>query len=187
MRTTTLTSQPSRTVARSANWLLAACFALSAPLASAQQSLTSTLDASDAVFLTQAAHSGHAEVAAAGIALGKARSAAVRAFAQQMRGDHAVMNRELANLGTSKGHAVPRTPNPDQQAQIEQLAPLEPVRFEQRYVEVMGVQAHRTVVALFERTSSDTKDRDIKEFASRTLPALRKHLQMAESLRKSLD
>jgi len=151
-----------------------------------QKPLARTLTPLESRFLDAAARNGLAEIAAAQLALGKARTTAVRAFAQQMADDHAVVHRELASLATSRSHALPRTPDAAQQARIEQLAPLEPHAFERRYVEAMGVQAHQASVALFEEVERGTRDRDIQEFAARTLLDLRRHLELSRTLHETL-
>ena len=48
----------------------------------------------------------------------------------------------------------------------------------------MQVSAHKDAVSLFERYSKDGDNPDLKAFASKTLPALKEHLQMAQNLDK---
>lgn len=179
---------PGRLWTRRSLGLAAACLAmLAAAPAWSQKPLARALTPLESHFLDTAARNGLAEIAAAQLALGKARTTEVRAFAQQMADDHAVVNRELASLATARSHALPRTPDAAQQAQIERMAPLAPEAFERQYVEVLGVQAHRASVALFEQVERSTQDRDIQEFAARTLLNLRRHLELSQSLHQALS
>jgi putative membrane protein len=52
------------------------------------------------------------------------------------------------------------------------------------YIDEM-VSDHKEVVKLFEKASTST-DADIAAFATKMLPTLRHHLQMAEDLKKSM-
>lgn len=54
--------------------------------------------------------------------------------------------------------------------------------FDRRYAESMGVEAHRETIALFEKASKEARDPEVKAFATKTLPNLREHLQMAQSM-----
>ena len=179
--------QTTQRASRWGAWLAAVGLALaSAAPAWSQKPLARALSPLESRFLDTAARNGLAEVAAAQLALGKARTPAVRAFAQQMADDHAVLHRELSSLATARSHALPRTPDAAQQSKIEQMAPLKPQAFERRYVEAMGVEAHQASVALFEEVERNTQDRDIQEFAARTLLDLRRHLELSRNLHQTL-
>ena len=54
--------------------------------------------------------------------------------------------------------------------------------FDKRYMESMGLQAHRDTVALFEKGARDARDPDVKAFAQKTLPKLKQHLEMAQQV-----
>jgi putative membrane protein len=97
--------------------------------------------------------------------------------------DHTRTNQELAGIAAPKGMQPPTTPSADQRAKIQQLNAASGQAFDRLYVDLMGVQAHQDTVRLFEQMSRDATDVDIKAFATKTLPALRHHLQMAQQLR----
>jgi putative membrane protein len=50
----------------------------------------------------------------------------------------------------------------------------------------MGVTAHEDTVKLFQKASADAKDPEVKAFATKTLPKLQHHLQMAQDLKKAV-
>jgi putative membrane protein len=49
----------------------------------------------------------------------------------------------------------------------------------------MQVSAHKDAVSLFERYAKGGDNAKLKDWAGKTLPALRHHLQMAEDMNKN--
>jgi putative membrane protein len=49
----------------------------------------------------------------------------------------------------------------------------------------MQVSTHKDAVSLFERYAKGGDNPDLKDWAGKTLPALKHHLQMAENLDKA--
>ena len=49
----------------------------------------------------------------------------------------------------------------------------------------MQVSAHKDAVSLFERYAKGGEDAKLKDWADKTLPALRHHLEMAEDMNKN--
>jgi putative membrane protein len=49
----------------------------------------------------------------------------------------------------------------------------------------MQVSAHKDAVSLFERYAKGGEDPNLKDWAGKTLPSLRHHLEMAEELDKN--
>jgi putative membrane protein len=57
--------------------------------------------------------------------------------------------------------------------------------FDQEYMDDM-VKDHEKDVAAFEKEAKDGKDADVKSWASKTLPTLKKHLKMAQDTQGKL-
>jgi putative membrane protein len=136
----------------------------------------------DVAFMKQAAENGHAEVESSKLAVQKATNAQVKSFAQQMVDDHTKANNELQSLASSKGVELPTGPSMMQKAKLKLLDASDGAKFDQRYSETMGVAAHRDTIALFQKASTTAKDAEVKAFATKTLPALQHHLEMARKL-----
>jgi len=100
-----------------------------------------------------------------------------------MTADHTKVAVQLEQLAKAKGVTLPTGLDPAQQATLDELGKLRGKEFDRRYAQEVGVAAHKKAVALFEESSKSAADTDVKAFASQTLPALKGHLQMAESLR----
>ncbi|AJY11167.1 DUF4142 domain-containing protein [Burkholderia dolosa] len=139
---------------------------------------------SDAEFVDKAALGGKTEVQASQLALKQAKSPDVRAFAKRMVADHGKANAQLAKLAARKG-MKPQTEqiaDPD----VDALRGKSGHDFDVAYVAAAGPEAHRKTIALFESEARDGKDPDLRAFAKATLPTLKHHLSMAESLERKV-
>lgn len=141
----------------------------------------------DRAFLEQAAQNGHAEVSAAHLALTKARHPQVREFAQRMLDDHTRVGQELETLATSRSFATPKEPSVRQKSKEMVIATVGDDSFDRRYLNQMGIEAHESAVALFEKAGRESRDPEVKAFVSKHLPGLRQHLQAARDLLPTVD
>src|ERR1700693_860384 len=155
-------------------------FAASLALASA-----ATLDRADSRFVTNAAEGGLAEVRLGELAKQKGSNQTVTSFGEQMVADHTDANNHLKSIATNKGITVPDSLNAKDQALYDRLSKLSGSQFDQAYINAM-VKDHQEDVAEFRRVSRTAKDPDIKDFASKTLPALEHHLEMAQQAQQLL-
>lgn len=137
----------------------------------------------DVAFLKQAAQNGLAEVEASKLALGKAHNTQVKGFAQQMVDDHGKAHEELKALASAKGVELPAGPSVKHKANMKSLQTADGAAFDRRYADSLGVAAHEDTVKLFQKASTSAADPDIKAFATKTLPTLQHHLQMAKDLK----
>jgi putative membrane protein len=149
--------------------------------------LAQNLASNDRDFLEQAAQNGHAEISASRLALEKTRNEQVRTFAQRMVDDHTRANEELRTLATSKRVELPSEPSLLQKGKEMLISGLSDHNFDRRYINQMGVEAHEDNIELFTKASRDAQDPDVKAYASKTLPALRSHLEAARGLKASLE
>jgi putative membrane protein len=139
-------------------------------------------------FAMRVASQGFYEVEVSRLAAERAVNSGVRAYAQMMVNHHTQANRELAALMSAKGVAPPRELAADKKDKLQRLASLPPSPgFDNGYVRVVGIEDHRTNIAIFERARRETRDRDLLAWIDRVLPAMRSHLSAAQSLAGSLD
>ena len=146
---------------------------------------SSALEPSDKEFVTKAGGGGLAEVQMGNLALQKASSAEVKSFAQRMVTDHSKANEELQQLATAKGVALPTDLDPDPKAALDHLSSLNNAEFDKAYMQHM-VEDHQKDVAEFEKASTSAYDSDLKAWAAKTLPTLKEHLQLAQSVSSKL-
>ncbi len=142
---------------------------------------SSALSPDDKEFLSKAGMGGLYEVQAASLALQKASSADVKAFAQRIATDHSAANAELSQLATVKGAALPTELSGEPKNAIQHLTTLSGAEFDKAYMHHMTGD-HQKDIAEFERASTGSQDADVKAFAGKTLPTLREHLQLATTV-----
>lgn len=138
----------------------------------------SNMTPEDKEFVTKAGGGGLAEVQMGNLALQKANSPEVKAFAQRMVTDHSKANEELSQMATAKGLALPTELDPPHQAGMDHLSALTGAEFDKAYMQHM-VDDHQTAVADFEKAATSATDSDLRSWATATLPALQEHLTLA--------
>jgi putative membrane protein len=139
----------------------------------------------DNEFMTKAAQGGMAEVELGKLAVQKAQNAEVKKFGQKMIEDHTNANTELKSVASKKSVTLPTEVNAKQKATMDKLKGLSGAEFDKAYVEAM-VDDHKEDVDLFQDTSSDAKDADVKAFATKTLPTLKMHLDMIKGIQSKM-
>jgi putative membrane protein len=148
--------------------------------------VNSTLDIAPntADFVKEAAVSDMFEIASSKLAEEKG-NAAEKSFATQMVTDHTKTSTELKTLVTSgKVKAeLPAALDSSHQSKLDKLKSQNGRDFSSEF-DSDQVSAHKDAVSLFERYAKGGDNAELKDWAGKTLPALRHHLDMAESLKK---
>jgi putative membrane protein len=109
-----------------------------------------------------------------------------KSFAAQMVTDHTKTSTELKGLVSSgKVKAeLPSALDSSHQSKLDKLKGESGKDFSSDF-DSMQVSAHKDAVSLFERYAKGGDNADLKDWAGKTLPALKHHLQMAQNLNKS--
>ncbi len=143
--------------------------------------LAASIPMKDQQFAKTAAGGGMAEVKLGQLATQKAQSAKVKQFGQQMVDDHTKANNDLKSIAGQKGLDLPSDIPAKDQALYDRLSALSGASFDKAYMSAM-VKDHKTDVSEFQKEASSGSDPDIKNFASKTLPVLKGHLDMANTV-----
>ncbi|MBC5782004.1 DUF4142 domain-containing protein [Ramlibacter sp. USB13] len=138
----------------------------------------------DKEFFDKAAAGGMFEVEVGKLAESKAQNADVKAFGSMLVKDHGAANDELKALAQKKNVALPTTLPKAQQKELDKLSKAKD--FDKDFIKHVGLDDHKKDISLFEKTSKNSKDADVKAFASKTLPTLQQHHQKAEELSKAM-
>jgi putative membrane protein len=141
------------------------------------------MDSDESKFITEIASGGLMEVDIAKIAEGKAQSPAVKTLAEHMLKDHTKINEEVKELAAKKQITISSSMSDSNKETLEKIAKKNGADFDKEYVEQM-VKVHKNDIDKFETAAKDSKDNEVKEWAQKTLPTLRHHLEMAEKLKK---
>jgi putative membrane protein len=131
--------------------------------------------------MAEAASGGMTEVELGKIASSKAQNAEVKKFAEMMVTDHTKAGDDLKALAVKKNITLPTTPNATHQATIKKFQSMSGAEFDKAYVDDM-LEDHEKDVAEFEKQSQSNPDADVKAFAAKTLPTLKKHLDAIKAL-----
>ena len=107
-----------------------------------------------------------------------------KTFATKMLADHQKTTEQLKGL-VSSGKVKATLPSEMDSAHkvmLEKLNGLSGPDFDKQY-NADQVTAHRQAVSLFERYSQGGSNPDLRDWATKTLPTLRHHLEMAQGLK----
>jgi putative membrane protein len=136
-------------------------------------------------FIMEAVKGGMAEVELGRMAIQKASDDEVKQFGQRMVDSHSRANGELKQLASQKNVTLPTELDPLHQEVVNKLGELSPAEFDRAYMAEM-VKDHTKDVSDFEQASAQAQDADVKGFASKTLPTLREHLEMARTIHEKV-
>ncbi|HEX6103248.1 MAG TPA: DUF4142 domain-containing protein [Alphaproteobacteria bacterium] len=165
--------------------------ALGAVPALAQTSTTTTttdtaaqagqLAEADQTFVEKAAQDSIAEIDLGELAKERAESEEVKQFAQRMIDDHGKANEQLEEIAKSKGAVIPTEAGEEHSKLRAELGELEGEAFDQKYMAAMA-EDHQKAVDLFQKQAEEGQDPELKSFAEQTLPIIKEHLTMAQSM-----
>lgn len=147
---------------------------LLAPAAQERQPAGAGKAVTDAEFVTKAASGGMFEVQSSKLAVEKATKAECKTFAETMIRDHTKANAELKAAAGKAGVTVPAALSPDHQKMLDGLKTARD--FDAAYLAAQ-LKAHEEAVALFTAASTSVKDAALRDFAAKTLPTLKMHLE----------
>jgi putative membrane protein len=135
-------------------------------------------------FVKEAAISDMFEIQASTLAQDKG-NAPEKSFAAQMVTDHTKTSADLKGLVSSgKVKAdLPTALDSSHQSKLDKLKGESGKDFSSDF-DSTQVSAHKDAVSLFERYSKSGDNPDLKDWAGKTLPALKHHLEMAQGLEK---
>ncbi len=140
----------------------------------------------DQNFMMMAAMGGMAEIEMARLALQRSTNESIKQYAQKMIDDHTMAGDELKQLASMKGITLPMQLDAKQMAMMAKMQNLSGAKFDMMYVKEAGVKSHEKMEKLYMKESMSGKDMDAKAFASKTLPTVRMHLQMAREMMTSM-
>jgi putative membrane protein len=135
-------------------------------------------------FVKEAAISDMFEIQASTLAQDKG-NAPEKSFATQMVTDHTKTSADLKGLVSSgKVQAdLPTALDSSHQSKLDKLKGESGKDFSSDF-DSDQVSAHKDAVSLFERYAKGGDNADLKDWAGKTLPALKHHLDMAQNLNK---
>jgi putative membrane protein len=141
---------------------------------------------SDQNFVTKAAQGNSAEIELGKIVAAKSKNPSVKQFAQTMVKDHTTALNELQELAQSRNLNFNDDLPEDAKMLQTKLSSDTGKQLDKDYMERM-VEDHQKDVQEFTDKSQNAKDPDVKQWASKTLPVLQKHLEKAQQIDSKLN
>jgi predicted outer membrane protein len=145
---------------------------------------------------------GMTEVKLGEMASQKAQSADVKAFGRMMVQDHTKAGEQLKQLASTGNITPPADLDDDHRDKVERLSKLTGAEFDREYINQMVDDHEATVNALEDRldkegdddnprytakTSDDQFENQVNQWAAKTIPTVRKHLERAKQLDQKMD
>jgi putative membrane protein len=164
---------------------LAAALALAAGAAQAQNTSRMqehqehTASKADDTFMPEAMQINLAEIQMGKLAQEKGNSEEAKNYGQVLATDHSANEFLAKQLAQQLGVSVPTQPGQEQQAGYEKLSKLSGPDFDRELAGMM-VQGHRQAIGLFEK--QEKLRGATSDYVKLSLPMLRWHLRLAESL-----
>jgi putative membrane protein len=109
----------------------------------------------------------------------------VKEFGQMMVTDHTRANTELKAVASAKNLTVSPSPMEKHQKHIDELKTKKGAEFDKAYVEMM-VDDHKEDIGKFEDEANKGNDAEVKAFAAKTLPVLKKHLEHIQKIQDGM-
>ncbi|MCZ4061592.1 DUF4142 domain-containing protein [Pantoea sp. LMR881] len=150
--------------------------------AAGQTGSSARLSAGDEKAVKDMAQANINEIAAAKIALSKAQSSEVKAFAQRMVEDHGAALTKVQAVAQQKGVALPTEPDAKHKAMAANMEKQSGGAFDKMYMENAGTKDHQMVLSKLQSDARNIKDPDVKALADAHTPVVEQHLKSAQQM-----
>ena len=140
----------------------------------------------DAQFLVNVAEINQEEISLGKLAQQKGSMTDVKELGKMMVDAHTKAMTDLSALAMSKSISLPESKTDDVNEAYKEMNQKSGREFDKEYCDKM-VDGHKDAISKFEKASNDAVDPDIKAMAANMLPALHKHLEMAEMCKKKCE
>lgn len=134
-----------------------------------------SLNDQDRKFANAAAKGGMMEVMAGELAVKNATNPTVKKLGEMMVKDHTKANDELKQWASKTSYTLPTRLDADQQKTYDDLKAKKGSDFDRMYTDLM-VKDHEKTITDFKKEAADGSEISLKNFATKTLPALDHHL-----------
>lgn len=137
-------------------------------------------------FLVSAAETNLKQIQAGQLAQQNGQADHVRELGKMLEDAHTQSQQELTTLAEGKMISLPSSIDENSQEDFNDLMNESDDDFDKSYTDMM-VSVHEDSIEAFEQASNDSKDSDIKKWATATLPNLRKHLNKSRECQTKLS
>ena len=135
----------------------------------------------DERFVRDAASSARMQVELGRVALRQGQDARVKQFARQMIDDYQRAERDLLDVAVARDISIPPGLIPAHRSMIGEVTPHVGAEFDREYARMM-VGENLSMVREYDEEARSGLDPQARDFAERTLPTMRDHLEKARAL-----
>ena len=135
-------------------------------------------------FMKDAAQGGMAEVKMGELATKNAKDPEIKKFGQMMMTDHGAAGKDLEALAKKKNVTLP-TDIGSHQSTHDKLSKMTGDDFDKAYVNAM-VNDHESDLSAFEKQAANSTDPDVKAFAAKVVPVIKKHLDAIKAIQAKM-
>ena len=132
-------------------------------------------------FVNKAGSGSMKEAKLGQIAAQRANSAEVKEYGRTLHKDHSKAADELRKIAKSDNLDFPSSLSAKDQEKVEEFQGIEKSSFDKKFVEDM-IKDHEKDIREFEDAAKNNDNEDVREWAKKTVPTLRDHLKIAQSL-----
>lgn len=135
-------------------------------------------------FLKDAIKGDNSEIKLGQLAEARGGTKDVRDFGKMLAKDHKQAGMNARKVAQQMKVKAPSGMTDEAKQELTKLRKLKGAEFDKEFSSYM-VQDHQKDIAKFQAEAQDGQDAKVKDLASATLPALRKHLETAQSLQSA--
>lgn len=136
----------------------------------------------DSSFVEKAAQNSLAEVQAAKLAIDKSQNKKIKQFAQRSLKEHTAASDNLKQVASANRLELPAGVTAEQKKMLDQLQQLSGSEFDTTYASMMK-KNYDTTVGLFDNAAGEPSlNAELRVFANKALPTLRKQQKQAHGL-----
>ncbi len=143
------------------------------------------IDKNDSKFVTDIAEACIAEIKVGNMAKQKGHDKRIKNFGAMMIKDLTKGKTKLATLAKTKKIALPDSISTDDQKEIDDLAKKSGKDFDSAYLNKTRAD-HKKALELFQNAAAHAYDKDIKSFAGKNMPNLKRHLDAIDAIQGSM-
>lgn len=140
----------------------------------------------DSKFMMTLATGGMNEIGLSQTALSRSTNEEVKQFAQKMIDDHTAAGEELKSLAASKNVMLPMTMDSKHMSLNTKLSGKTGMDFDKEYMKAMA-KDHEATISLLAKEANSGKDDDAKALATKLLPIVQGHFQMARTIMNNMS
>lgn len=144
------------------------------------------LEHADTSFVKKAAENTKAELELAQLAQQKAADPQVKEFAQKIVTDHQKADDKLKAVAQQDNIDLPDRMPADEKTEKARLDRMSGADFDKAYMKHM-VSEHEQDINDFRKEATNSKDDNVRKFASENLPVLEAHLKMARDINAKVN